>query len=127
MANRFVDDRRDELFDAGLAQPWPVGEQCWSQLEEHVDDLRDYIELRRARAPRCRRRLGGFVDALARRTPSRPDEMVDAFERAYWTRRLEALEDERRTSSPTTARPMRAGSTEFRRLDRRSSRPAPTG
>ena len=118
VASAFDADRAGELVATRPRRPVRDRPGPWVELAEHVDDLRDYIELRRHRERAAQLGWGEFVEHLLTADVA-ADEMEAAFERAWWTRRLEAPgARERPSCSPTTARPTRAGSSEFRRLDR---------
>ena len=127
LLGQFDPPRRDALEAIAADGLLSTAHAQWTTLAAHVDDLRDYIELGKARARVARDGWGDFVAALLADAVA-PEVMVDAFVRAYWARRLEALEAD-------DARALRRRRRHLRALDRANSagstaswsRPAPTG
>ncbi len=117
-----------ELFEADRAREldalltWSAfGEAVTlcGQLNERVDELRDWTESRVWRGRASRQQWDTFIDALVDAGVG-DDEVVAAFERAYWNRRLEALFRE----DPDLAEDLRGGAfqrwvDEFRELDQK--------
>jgi hypothetical protein len=114
----FDEPRRSELGGFFRTAPFSEVDELMDDLEIHLDELRDWTEWRdwshRAQAEGWDGFVAGLLDAHVG-----ADEVVAAFGRAYWSRRLEALFDE----EPDLAEDLRGGAfqrwvDEFRELDR---------
>jgi Protein of unknown function (DUF4011)/REase_MTES_1575/AAA domain/Protein of unknown function (DUF3320) len=122
VAALFSTDRRQELLHFTSLKEFSEIEALCAQLELHVDDLFDWIEFSSWRGRARERGWGDFLDALILAEVGH-GQVVTAFRRAFWNRRLEALFDE----DPDLAD---RGSTyarwieEFRELDRKLVRTA---
>jgi hypothetical protein len=86
----FEGSRRTELIDELNEMPLADVSAYSDQLVSHVDDLHDWTEFRNARDRARSREWGAFVETLIEREVG-PEDVVPAFRRAYWNRRLEAL------------------------------------
>jgi len=92
LIHRFEEGRAQELAVwTGQASFAEVEAWC-DELQSHVDDLFDWVEFRVSRSRAVASGWGDFVGELAERgVPA--SGVVDAFRRAYWHSRLEALFD----------------------------------
>jgi hypothetical protein len=118
----FEPERQRELRQQAEQDEFGQIPELCSALEQSVDDLSDWTMFRSSRSEIREREWGDFLDALAERDVD-STEVVTAFRRAYWTRRLEALfrrDPELADPGTTYARWI----SEFRDLDRRLVRTA---
>ena len=88
-------------------------------LSDHVDDLLDWTQWRSWRRRAVAKSWEGFLDALVDAAVG-ADGVIAAFERAYWSRRVEALD----ARDPELVQDLRGGAfqrwvDEFRDLDRK--------
>lgn len=114
----FDEPRRSELGQFFTTASFSEVDQLMDDLEIHLDELRDWTEWRDWSHRANAEGWGGFVTGLIDARVD-DDEVVPAFSRAYWNRRLEALFDE----EPDLAEDLRGGAfqrwvDEFRELDR---------
>jgi hypothetical protein len=86
----FEPERQQDLRRLAEQGEFEEMEALCGELERCVDDLYDWTEYRASRNHIRERRWGDFLDALAEREVESTD-VVTAFRRAYWNRRLEAL------------------------------------
>jgi hypothetical protein len=118
LAGHFEPERRTTLEAFAAEAVWADLRAEWTRLRNHIDDVRDYLELRRAHARAGAAGWGDFVaELLDGDVPA--DAMVDAFERAWWTRRLEALDTEAPDLLADDGTTYTRWIGEFRELDRR--------
>ncbi len=89
----FDEGRSEEI--RGLASHQSFSELATScrSLEAHVDDLTDWVEFKRLLTDAAKRGWAEFIAALAERE-TKAQDVVPAFRRAFWNRRLEAAFDE---------------------------------
>jgi Protein of unknown function (DUF4011)/REase_MTES_1575/AAA domain/Protein of unknown function (DUF3320) len=117
LARMFEEQRQVELTDVLHEMPFPDVITYTGNLLSHVDDLHDWTEFRNARDRARAREWGPFVDVLIEREVV-AREVVPAFRRAFWNRRLEALFAEDPGLADRGSTYMR-WIEEFKQLDRR--------
>lgn len=106
----------EQLLESGSFEA--VRRLC-DDLSDHVDDLLDWTQWRNWRHRAVARNWDGFLDALVDAAVD-ADGVIAAFQRAYWSRRLEALD----ARDPELVQDLRGGAfqrwvDEFRALDRK--------
>ena len=115
----FEEDRRRELAQTFRQESFETLRQLVQRLTSQIDELRDWTEWR---AWGQRAQVEGwsdFVEALIAAGVGE-DDVLSAFQRAYWNRRLERFYEE----DPELAQDLRGGAfqrwvDEFRALDHR--------
>lgn len=118
VVDAFEPERRDEFLSLGESTAFATMRAVWAELAAHVDDLNDYIELRRHRGTAARLGWGVFVEHLLEEDVA-ANAIVAAFERAWWTRRLERLEKDNPELFADDGATYARWIDEFRALDRR--------
>jgi Protein of unknown function (DUF4011)/REase_MTES_1575/AAA domain len=117
LARVFTDERSQRLVAIADGQHFQETTSWCDKLEEHIDDVGRWIDLRGWRTRAGERGWGNFVDELVNRNVDAVD-LVNAFRRAYWSRRLEALlDDDQDLADPGTTYDRWID--EFKALDRR--------
>lgn len=117
LAQAFAEERAQQLIAVADGQHFEETTTWCDTLEEHIDDVGRWIDLRGWRTRAAERGWGNFVDELISREVDAVD-VVTAFRRAYWSRRLEALlDDDQDLADPGTTYDRWID--EFKALDRR--------
>ena len=117
------DERRQLELDQLMRQEDFQALVAWiRRLRDHLDDLYDWVEFRSWRTRATDRGWGAFVDALVEAELPGGD-VVPAYRRAFWNRRLEVLFKEEPTLADRGATYAR-WIEEFKSLDRRLVRTA---
>ncbi len=119
LTSMFEPDRATALGELCQGGTFAEIRQLGEQLADRVDELRDWTEWRAWRQRAGRHGWGDFVEGLVNAGVAAP-EVLAAFGRSYWNRRLETLFAE----EPELAEDLRGGAfqrwvDEFRDLDRK--------
>jgi len=115
---RFECDRAAAVIEAAEERPLDELERYCRQLQERIDDLLPWTEYRSTQRRADALGWGAFAAALAA-TRTESERVVPAFQRAFWTRRLELLFDAHEELAEFRGHTHERLRKEFQQLDRR--------